>query len=433
MRREGNIIEEIITPENMEESFWTVLRGRKRKRSRSGRTLIAHKKEVIDELTERIRNGSFKVSNFFEKEVFEGGKLRRIQIFSLKERVAVHAIMKVVDEHLRGRFIRTTSASIKGRGTHDLLCYVRDSIGNDAQGTEFCYTFDIRKFYENVNHDFMKYCVNKVFKDNKLIQLLSGFVDVMQKGISIGLRSSQGLGNLLLSIFIDHVLKDREGVKHYFRYCDDGRVLNGNKKVLWKMRNIVCLQVAKINLVIKNIERVFPTKQGIDFLGFVIYPDHTRVRKRNKQNFARRLHKVKSRRRRKELIASFYGLVKHADCKNLFYKLTGIKMKSFKDLNVTYKPEDGKKRFPGTVVSIRELVNLPIIVKDYEMGIKTEQGEDRCIVSIEQNGEMKKFFTNSEEMKNILQQISSMPDGFPFETTIKTETFGKGRTKYVFS
>lgn len=272
-----------------------------------------------------------------------------------------------------------------------------------------------------------------MFKDNKLIQLLSGFVDVMQKGISIGLRSSQGLGNLLLSIFIDHVLKDREGVKHYFRYCDDGRVLNGSKKVLWKMRNIVCLQVAKINLVIKKIERVFPTKQGIDFLGFVIYPDHTRVRKRNKQNFARRLHKVKSRRRRKELIASFYGLVKHADCKNLFYKLTGIKMKSFKDLNVTYKPEDGKKRFPGTVVSIRELVNLPIIVKDYEMGIKTEQGEDRCIVSIEQNGEMKKFFTNSEEMKNILQQISSMPDGFPFETTIKTETFGKGRTKYVFS
>ncbi len=108
-------------------------------------------------------------------------------------------------------------------------------------------------------------------------------------------------------------------------------------------------------------------------------------------------------------------------------------MKSFKDLNVAYKPEDGKKRFPGTVVSIRELVNLPIIVKDFEMGIKTEQGEDRCIVAIEQNGEPKKFFTNSEEMKNILRQIEEIPDGFPFETTIRTETFGKGRTKYVFS
>lgn len=50
-----------------------------------------------------------------------------------------------------------------------------------------------------------------------------------------------------------------------------------------------------------------------------------------------------------------------------------------------------------------------------------------------QNGEPKKFFTNSEELKNILAQIREMPDGFPFETTIRTETFGKGRTKYVFT
>ena len=39
----------------------------------------------------------------------------------------------------------------------------------------------------------------------------------------------------------------------------------------------------------------------------------------------------------------------------------------------------------------------------------------------------------SEEMKNILAQVKDMPDDFPFETTIKTETFGKGRTKYVFT
>ena len=54
-------------------------------------------------------------------------------------------------------------------------------------------------------------------------------------------------------------------------------------------------------------------------------------------------------------------------------------------------------------------------------------------MAIEVNGEAKKSFTNSEEMKNILAQVKEMPDGFPFETTIKTETFGKGRTKYVFT
>lgn len=419
----------------MEESFWTVLRGNERKCSRSGRYLIAHKDEIIDELIAKIRDGIFKVSKFFEKIVRQAGKLRRIQIFSLKERIGVHAIMKIVDEHLKKRFIRTSAASIKGRGTHDLLCQVRDSIADDPEGTEHGYTFDIQKFYENVDHGFMKYCVTKVFKDNKLIRILSGFVDVMQKGISIGLRSSQGLGNLLLSIFIDHVLKDREAVKHYFRYCDDGRILNGCKKMLWKMRDIVCRQATKINLVIKKIERVFPIKQGIDFLGYVIYPDHTRLRKRNKQNFARKLHKVKSKRRRNELIASFFGLAKHADCKNLFYKLTGKKMKKFSEMGIVYTPADGKKRFPGQTVSLKTLINLDLEIHDYESGIKTKEGEDRYLVSLKviKTGEWKKFFTASEEMKAILNQVSDVEDGFPFETIIESETFDGNKVKYKFT
>ena len=434
MRREGYIIEEIIEPSNMEDSFDQVLRGTKRKRSRQGRYLLAHKEEVLDELTASIASGSFRVKDYHERDIVEGGKLRRIQVLSMKDRIAVHAIMTIVDKHLRKRFIRTTSASVKKRGPHDLMAYIRRDMKDDPEGTQFCYKFDIRKFYESVKQDFVMYCVNRIFKDQKLIVMLDNFVRLMPEGISIGLRSSQGLGNLLLSVYLDHFLKDKYGIRYYYRYCDDGVVLGKTKEELWKIRDAVHERINSIGLSIKPNERVFPVGEGIDFLGYVIYaPDHVRLRKRIKQKFARKMHEVKSRRRRRELMASFYGMAKHADCNKLYYKLTGKKMRSFKDLNVSYKPEDGKKRFPGTVVSIRELVNLPIIVKDFETGIKTEQGEDRCIVSIEQNGESKKFFTNSEEMKNILAQVREMPDGFPFETTIKTETFGKGRTKYVFT
>ena len=263
--------------------------------------------------------------------------------------------------------------------------------------------------------------------------MLNGFVRMMPRGLSIGLRSSQGLGNLLLSIHLDHVLKDKYGVRHFYRYCDDGVVLAASKRELWEVREIVHNQMESIGLKVKANERVFPVTEGIDFLGYVIRPDYIRLRKRIKKKAAAKLNEVKSRKRRREIIASLYGMSKHADCNNMFHKLTGKEMKSFKDLKIAYKPDDGKKRFPGAVVSIRELVNLPIVVKDYETGIHTEQGEDRCIVSIEQSGEPKKFFTNSEEMKNILAQISELPDGFPFETTIRAETFGKGRTKYVFS
>lgn len=436
MRREGHIIEEVVEYSNMAESFDQVLSGTKRKKSRQGRYLIAHREEVIKELSERIASGTFQVTakDIEEKDIIEAGKLRHIQFFKkLKNSIAVHAIMSVVDKHLKKRFIRTTSASIKDRGMHDLMKYIRRDMQEDPEGTRFCYKFDISKFYESVNQDFVMYSVHRVFKDKKLIAMLDNFVRIIPQGISIGLRSSQGLGNLLLSVYLDHYLKDRYGVRHFYRYCDDGVVLGKSKAELWEIRDAVHEQVEQIDLKVKANERVFPVDEGIDFLGYVIYPDHVLLRKRIKQKFARKMHEVKSRKRRRVLIASFYGMAKHADCIMLFNKLTGKKMKSFKDLNVAYKPEDGKKRFAGAVVSIRELVNLPIVVKDFEVGVKTSQGEDRCVVSIEQNGEPKKFFTNSEEMKNILQQVSEMPDGFPFETTIKAETFGKGRTKYIFT
>ena len=51
MRREGYIIEEIADYSNMSESFNQVLRGTSRKRSRQGRYLLAHREEVIKELT----------------------------------------------------------------------------------------------------------------------------------------------------------------------------------------------------------------------------------------------------------------------------------------------------------------------------------------------------------------------------------------------
>lgn len=118
MRREGHIIEEVVEYSNMAESFDQVLSGTKRKKSRQGRYLIAHREEVIKELSERIASGTFHVTtkDIEEKDIIEAGKLRHIQFFKkLKNSIAVHAIMSVVDKHLKKRFIRTTSASIKDR------------------------------------------------------------------------------------------------------------------------------------------------------------------------------------------------------------------------------------------------------------------------------------------------------------------------------
>ena len=433
MRREGHIIEEIVAYPNMSQAFDQVLRGTVRKCSRQGRWLLAHREEVIAELSARIADGSYTITGGYrERTVIEGGKARNIVVMTMYDRIACNAVMSVVDEHLRRRFIRTTSASIKRRGMHDLKAYIERDLREDPEGTRFCYMFDIRKCYETTDQSLVMEAYRHVFKDEKLIAILDRFVTMMPEGISLGARSSQGLVNLLLSIRLDHPLKSQHRVSHYYRYCDNGETLCATKRECWAVRDLVHSLLEPLGYEIHH-ERVFPVTEGIDALGYVIYPDHALIRKRIKKKFAAKMGELKSRKRRAVLTASFYGMAKHAQCNNLFKHLTGKEMKSFKDLNVAYMPDDGKKRFPGAVVSIRELVNLPIVVYDFETGVKTSQGEDRCVVAIEVNGDKKKFFTNSEEMKNILQQIKEQPDGFPFTTTLKSETFGQGRTKYVFT
>ena len=335
MKREGYIIEEIVEYSNMSDSFNQVLRGSDRKKSRQGRYLLAHRDEVIKELSQKIADGSFRISGYREREIVEAGKKRRIQILTMYDRIAVHAIMSVVDRHMKKRFIRTTSASIKGRGMHDLMKYIKDDLETDPEGTRYCYTFDIRKCYESTSQQVAMDCVRHIFKDAKLISMLDSFIQMMPQGVSLGLRSSQGLVNLVLSIHLDHIIKSEHGFRHFYRYCDNGEVLAATTEECRKTQRLVHKCLEAIGYEIHN-ERIFPVTEGIDALGYVIFPDHVMLRKRIKQKFARKMHDVKSKKRRRELIASFYGMAKHADCNKLFYKLTGKDMKSFKDLNVSY-------------------------------------------------------------------------------------------------
>lgn len=187
----------------------------------------------------------------------------------------------------------------------------------------------------------------------------------------------------------------------------------------------------ELHLTIKQNWQIFPVEaRGIDFLGYVTWHDYVLVRKHIKQKVARRLQKVKSKKRKYVVLASFWGWVKHCNGKHLFFKLTN--MKSFKDLGVTYKPADGKKRFEGNLTPLGNLQNCKVTIVDFETDIKTKQGEGRYVVQYEMDGQKGKFITASEEMKNILDQIKEMNE-LPFETVIKRETFGGNKTKYVFS
>lgn len=89
-------------------------------------------------------------------------------------------------------------------------------------------------------------------------------------------------------------------------------------------------------------------------------------------------------------------------------------MKKFSEMGVTYKPADGKKRFPGKVTRLGDIVNIPIEIHDFEVGIDTKEGEDRYLVSFRNPAtkEWGKFFTASQEMKGILIRLATLRTAF---------------------
>ena len=376
MKRLGktsNLIGQICDYSNISNSIDVVLRGRKRKRSRVGRYILKNRDEIISKLQTEIGNGTFRVTQYNEYMVKDGPKVRKVQSINMYERIGCNAIMHIVEGYVFRRYIRTTGSSIKGRGMHDLKKYIQTDITNDPAGTAFGYKFDLKKFYESVNQDFMMYALRRMFKDRILLTMFENFVRMMPNGLSIGLRSSQGFGNILLSMFLDHYLKDKLGVKHFYRYCDDGLILAGDKKTLWRIRDIVHERAKFMMLRVKEDEKVFPRKVGIDFLGYVTYHgDYSRLRKRNKQNAARKLHKLKSKKRKAEVIASLYGQCKHSNCRNLFYRITGITMSEYVRLKETGIKEKAHKRavekgrwFGGDIIRMSELVGEEFLVRDF--------------------------------------------------------------------
>lgn len=336
-KKEGYIIEEIIEHSNLEESFDTVVHGTLRKSLEEGKWLLEHREEFLASVRNEILSGNISLmpihrqpteiekqnGGFTPKDIVEGGKHRKIQVYCMAARIKINAVMSVVDKHLRKRYIRTTCASIKNRGMHDLKEYIERDM-KLYPDIKFWYKFDIRKCYETIKQDFVMYAYRKVFKDKLLLKILDAFTRMMDEGLSLGKRDSQTSCNLLLSIFLDHYLKDRYGIKHFYRYCDDGLIGHHSKLYLWWCRDITHECIAHIGQEIKKNERVFPVEEGLDFLGYKIFPDerkegytYAKLRKRVKQKNARKLAKLKSRKKRETVIGSLWGLCKHGKCWHL--------------------------------------------------------------------------------------------------------------------
>lgn len=230
------------------------------------------------------------------------------------DRITHHAIMNILEPIFVDTFTADTYSCIKKRGIHALGKKLKKDL-KDIPGTQYCLKLDIKKFYPSVDHYTLKTLLRRKFKDKDLLWLLDEIID-SAPGLPIGNYLSQYLANFYLTYF-DHWIKEEKRVKYYYRYADDIVILSDNKPQLHTMLNDIKIYLEELKLEVKENHQVFPVAaRGIDYVGYVFYHTHVRIRKQIKKNFARKIKKANP-----ASTASYLGWLQHCDAKHLTKKL----------------------------------------------------------------------------------------------------------------
>ncbi|MBO4965870.1 MAG: hypothetical protein J6C81_06360 [Muribaculaceae bacterium] len=433
-----NLIGEIIDPTNLSESFDYLVSHLENKHQREH--FWPKKSEFLELLEKQLGDGSFRVhyEELRKMEVRDGAKPRIVHAPPVFKRIGIQAIMRPVENHVYQTLIHNTAASIKGRGMHWLHHVMENDLRADIENMQIYGQSDFKGFYDSIDQGLMMECTREYISDPLVLPMTDNLICVMPQGLSKGLRSSQCFANLFLSKLdkkmcsvvrchyveeLDAPVYSGEGLiigkggkvirYHYYRYCDDIVFFARDKKEAWEIYAVLVEEARKLKLTIKVSFAIRPVTEGVDFLGYKTFYDaesgevYSLIRKRTKQKAARALQRVKSRKRRQQIIGSFKGMACHADCKHLYFKLTGQHMAKFSELGLKYTPADGKKRFSCQHMSLGSITNRPIELLDYEKDIKTRWGESRYVVLFHFVGDVTeyKFFTDSAEMKDLLDQM----------------------------
>jgi RNA-directed DNA polymerase len=323
MKRYGNLYSKIYNIENIRLAHHNARKGKKH--YDEVKLVDANPDFYFEQIHRMLKDKTFRNSKYHVFKRKFGNKER--EIFKLPyfpDRIIHHCIMQVLEPIWKKTLIRDTYSSIKGRGLHDGVRRVKQAL-KDVAGTQYCLKLDIKKFYPSVDHDVLKQIIRKKIKCIDTLWLLDEIID-STSGVPIGNYLSQYFGNIYLSS-LDHFVKEHYKAKHYFRYCDDIVILAQNKQRLRRTLMGIIWYCKEIKLTLKGNYQIFPVdNRGIDFLGYRFFHDYVLLRKSIVKRFKEKIFSINNSWTRTDKqtvvngIMSYWGWIKHGDCKTLFDK-----------------------------------------------------------------------------------------------------------------
>lgn len=313
MKRIGYLFEKLIDKDNLRLAIKNASKGK------SKYNIVKRIKKNPEAYVEKLYNllvaDTYEPAGYISKFIFDKGKLREIKKTRFfPDRVLHHAVIQILNPILNKHFITHTYQSIKRRGVHKAIKYVKKIV--EKPEIKYALLVDITKFYPSINNDLLMKDLEREIKDKKMLNII-GKIVYSTEGLPIGNYTSQPLGNFTLSNF-DHYAKEKLGLKYYVRYADDILVLAEDKETLHKARIAFTERLAYYGLKVKPNYQVFDiTNRPPDYLGYILTPSGIKLRKRIKQKFVSLMEKNSWNQTRINALVSYLGWLQHADTKRL--------------------------------------------------------------------------------------------------------------------
>lgn len=298
-----NLWTELISFENL---LLAARKAQKGKRFKDSTALfnLNLEKELL-KIQRQLSEKKYAPGKYKEFVIYEPVK-RLISAAPYRDRVVHHALCNVIEPLFEKAFIYDSYANRKDKGTHRAI----DRFQGYMQKYSYVLKCDIRKFFPSIDHEILYAMLQKKIADAEALWLIRTIIEnsnpqepvhdyfdcdslfapyERKRGLPIGNLTSQFFANTYLNGF-DHFVKETLGCKAYLRYVDDFAIFGNDKKELWEIKHSMDdhLGLLRLNLH-KKKTRIFPVKNGCEFLGFYIYPNFRKVKKANVRLFETRL------------------------------------------------------------------------------------------------------------------------------------------------
>jgi retron-type reverse transcriptase len=316
---------DIISVENLLAAWKEFLRGKRSKKD--VQEFQHHFSDNTLELHEQLLRKNYWHGGYHAFNISDP-KPRNIHKASVRDRLLHHALYRQLYPFFDRTFIADSYSCRDGKGTRKALDRFRAfayKASRNHTRTVWVLKCDIRKFFASIDHTVLFGILERYIADADILRLLRRVVESFSStrlgvGLPLGNLTSQLLVNIYMNEF-DQFVKHKLQVKYYIRYADDFVFLSEDKQLLERLLpQIEVFLRAQLKLTLHPQKVSITTfASGVDFLGWVHFPDNRVLRGATK----RRMLKALSNDGREAVVQSYLGLLRYGNTHDLRDEIEG--------------------------------------------------------------------------------------------------------------